>query len=70
MLHYTQLKRYDNNVASLDMYLHANKQINKIAQPFPEIFVIWYFGEHWAYPGMADQTQQPLHDLTKASTDI
>ena len=44
--------------------------INKIAQPFPEIFAICYFGEQWACPGMSDKTQQALHDLTKASMDI
>ena len=46
------------------------QQINKIAQPFPEIFAICYFGEHWACPGMPDQTQQAWHDLTRASMDI
>ena len=46
------------------------QQINKIAQPFPEIFAICYFGEQWACPGMSDKTQQALHDLTKASMDI
>ena len=46
------------------------QQINKIAQPFPEIFAICYFGEHWACPGMPDQTQQIFCDLNKASTDI
>ena len=45
------------------------QQRNKIAQSFSEISVI-YFGEHWACPGMPDQTQQALHDLTKASMDI
>ena len=45
------------------------QQINKIAQPFLEILAI-YFGEHLACPGMPDQTQQILHDLTKASMDI
>ena len=41
------------------------QQINKIAPPFPEIFVICYFGEHWACPGMSDQNQQTLHELTE-----
>ena len=45
------------------------EHINKLTQPFPDIFAI-YFGEHWACPGMPDQTQQALHDLTKASMDI
>ena len=40
------------------------QQINKIAQPFPEILAICYFREHLACPGMPDQTQQILHDLT------
>ena len=42
------------------------QQINKIAQPFPEILAICYFGELLACPGMTDQTR---HDLTKASMD-
>ena len=46
------------------------QEINKIAQPFPEILAICYFGEPLGRPGMADQTQQILHDLTKASMDI
>ena len=46
------------------------QQINKIVQHFPEIFAICYFGEHRACPGMPDQTQQLLHDLTEASMDI
>ena len=46
------------------------QQINKIVQPLPEIFAIYYFGEHWICPGMPDQTQQALRDLTKASMDI
>ena len=46
------------------------QQKNKMAQPFPEIFAICYFGEHWAFPGMPDQTQQIFYDLNKASTDI
>ena len=46
------------------------QQINKINQPFPEILAPCYFGEHWACPGMPDQTQQILHDLTEASMDI
>ena len=45
------------------------QQRNKIAQSFSEISVI-YFGEHWACAGTPDQTQQALHDLTKASMDI
>ena len=46
------------------------QQINKIAQPFLEILAICYFGEHLACPGMPDQTQQILHDLTKAFMDV
>ena len=46
------------------------QQIHKIPQPFPEIFVICYFGERWACLGMPDQTQQILNDLAKASMDI
>ena len=46
------------------------QQINKIDQPFPEILAICYFGERLACPGMPDQTQQILNDLTKASIDI
>ena len=46
------------------------QQINKITQPFPEILAFCYFGECWACPGMADQSQQILHDLTKAPMDI
>ena len=45
------------------------QQIKKVAQPFPEIFAICYFGERWTCPGMSDQTHQILHDLTKASMD-
>ena len=48
---------------------HYMHQINKIVQPFSETFAI-HFGEHWACPAMPDQTQQILHDLTKASMDI
>ena len=43
------------------------QQINKIAQLFPEILAICYFGERLACP---DQTQQILDDLNKASMDI
>ena len=46
------------------------QQINKIAQPFPEILAICYFGKHWACLDMPDKTQHILHDLTKASMDI
>ena len=46
------------------------QQINKIAQPFPEIFAICYFGDHWACQGMPERTQQALHDLTEASMDV
>ena len=46
------------------------QQINKIAQLFPEILAICYFGERLACPGMPDQTQQILDDLNKASMDI
>ena len=46
------------------------QQINKRAPPFPEIFAISYFRERWACPGISDQTQQTLHDLTKGSMDI
>ena len=45
------------------------QQINKIVQPFPEIFAV-NFGERWAYPGMSDKIQQILHDLTKGSMGI
>ena len=45
------------------------QQIDKITQPFPEILLLCYFGEPWICPGMADQTQQILQDLTKASMD-
>ena len=46
------------------------EQINKTTQPFPEILLLCYFGESWTCPGMPDQTQQTLQDLTKASMDI
>ena len=46
------------------------QQINKIIQPFPEISFPCYFGERWTYPGIPDQTQQILPDLTKASMNI
>ena len=49
---------------------NSKQQINKIAQTFPETFAICYFGERWACLTMPDQTQQILHDLTKASMDI
>ena len=45
------------------------QQINKITQPLPKIYALCYFGG-LACPGMPDQTQQILHDLTKASMDI
>ena len=60
-------------VASTDIKQDANnyrQKINKIAQPFPEILAICYFGERLAYPCIPDQTQQILHDLSKASMDI
>ena len=44
------------------------QQKYKITQPFPEILAL--FGEGSAWPGMPDQTQKILHDLTKASMDI
>ena len=43
------------------------QQINKITQPFPEIIVAT---EPWRCPGIPDQIQQILQDLTKASMDI
>ena len=46
------------------------QQINKITQLFPEILLLCYFGEPWTCPGMSDETQQILQDLTKASIDI
>ena len=46
------------------------QQTNKIPQSFPQILELCYFGECWAWPGMSDQTQQILYDLTKASMDI
>ena len=46
------------------------QQINKITQPFLEILAIYYFEEHLACPGMPEQNQQTLQDLTKASMDI
>ena len=47
-----------------------SQQMYKITQPFPEILLLCYFGEPWTCPGMPDQTQQILQDLTKASMDI
>ena len=41
------------------------QQINKITRPFPEILLPCYFGKPWTCPGMPDQTQQILQDLTK-----
>ena len=49
---------------------NCKQQIKKVAQTFPEILAIFYFGERRACAGMSDQTQQTLHDLTKASMDI
>ena len=46
------------------------QQINKITSPFPDLLVVCYFGEHWACPGITDETQQILHGITKASMDI
>ena len=46
------------------------QQINKITPPFPEILGLCYFGKDWVCPSMPDQSQQKLHDLTKASIDI
>ena len=43
------------------------QQINKITQPFPEILVLYCFGECWACLGMPDQTQQIFHYLNKGS---
>ena len=46
------------------------QQLNKIIQPFSEILLLCYFGERWTCPGMPDQNQQILHDVTKTSMDI
>ena len=46
------------------------QQINKIAKPFLETLAICYFEEYLAFPGVPHQTQQILHDLTKASIDF
>ena len=46
------------------------QKINKITQPFPEILALNYFGEGSAQPCTPDQTQQTLHDLTKAFMNI
>ena len=46
------------------------QQINKITKPFSKILALGYFGEGSACSAMPDQTQQILHDLTKASMDI
>ena len=46
------------------------QQINKITQTFLEILAFSYFGEGSTCPGMPDQTQKILHDLTKASMNI
>ena len=46
------------------------QQMNIITQPFPEILLLCYFGEPWTRPGMPDQTQEILQDLTKTSMDI
>ena len=58
MPNYTQLKQHDNTAASI-------QQINKITQLFPGILFLCYFGEPWTCPGMPDQTQEILQDLTK-----
>ena len=46
------------------------QQINKITQLFLEVLALCYFGKGSACPGMPDQTQQILHDLTKFSMNI
>ena len=46
------------------------QEINKTTQLLPVILLLCYFGEPWTCPGMPDQTQQILQDLTKASMDI
>ena len=46
------------------------QQIKKKTEPFLQILLLSYFGEHWTCPGMPDQSQQILQDLTKASMDI
>ena len=46
------------------------QQANKITQHFRKILELCYFREGSACQGMPDQTQQRLHDLTKASLDI
>ena len=46
------------------------QQISKITQPFPKILALCYSGESSACPGMPDQTQLILHDLSKASINI
>ena len=69
---HTQLKRYDNNVASLDAtgkdsldFLHATNKQNGSTFPIE----IWNLLS-WRTLGMPEQTQQTLHDLTKVSLDI
>ena len=43
------------------------QQISKITQPFPNILTFFYSGESLACPGLPDQTQLILHDLSKVS---
>ena len=43
------------------------QQINKMTQPFPEVLLLYHFGELSTWPGMPDLTQQTLQDLTKPS---
>ena len=44
------------------------QQITKELKPI--VLLLCYFGEPWPCPGIPDQTQQILQDLTKASMDI
>ena len=51
------------------MQIIACKKIDKITQPFPKILTLSYFGEGSTCPGMPDQNQLLLQNLTKGSTD-
>ena len=61
MPEHSQLKRHDNNVAFMDVQLHAiNKQNNLILLRNIGALLFW---TAW---GMPEQIQKILHDLLKA----
>ena len=68
MLDHTQLKRHDNNLASMDVQLHTTNKQNNATTP-RDIVILENVGHAQACLTKLNN-QQLLHELTKASTDI